>query len=119
MNGGQFQFTNNSQVRNRSGAAWSFIFRASTVVGILALIALLLNIIDGAFGYAALEYRVDPKTLAVDGIFIEDQSKEQLVATLQANISKGAYNKLENEQPFTERSRENVSNPSYGSGQRA
>ena len=108
MNGRQFQFTDNAQARNRSGAVWSFIFRASTVVGILALIALLLNIIDGAFGYAALEYRVDPKSLAVDGIPLEQQSKEQLVATLQANISKGAYNKLENEQPFAERSRENV-----------
>jgi phosphate transport system permease protein len=108
MNGAQFQFTNNFGVRHRNGTAWAFIFRASTVVGIVALILLMLNIIDGAFGYAALEYRVDPKTLAVDGISIEDQSREQLTATLQANISKGAYNKLENEQSFAERSRENV-----------
>jgi phosphate transport system permease protein len=108
MNGSQFQFTNNFGGRQRASGVWQFIFRASTVVGILALILLVLNIIDGAFGYAALEYRVDPKTLAVDGIALEEQSQAQLVATLQANISKGAYNKLENEQSFSERSAENV-----------
>lgn len=108
MSGQTFQFTNNFDGRQRASVVWQFVFRASTVVGILALILLVLNIIDGAFGYAALEYRVDPKTLAVDGIALEDQNKEQLVATLQANISKGAYNKLEKEQPFAERSPENV-----------
>jgi phosphate transport system permease protein len=108
MNGSQFQFTNNFGGRQRASVVWQSVFRASTVAGILALILLVFNVIDGAFGYAALEYRVDPKTLAVDGIALEDQSQAQLVATLQANISKGAYNKLENEQPFSERSAENV-----------
>lgn len=108
MNGSQFKFTNNFSRRQRTSAVWQSVFRASTVAGILALILLVFNIIDGAFGYAALEYRVDPRTLAVEGIALEDQSQAQLVATLQANISKGAYNKLENEQPFSERSAENV-----------
>jgi len=63
---------------------------------------------DGAFGYAALEYRVDPKSLAVDGIPLEKQNKDQLISVLQSKISKGAFNKLEKDEPFAERSRENV-----------
>jgi len=72
------------------------------------LIALLINIINGAFGYAALEYRVDPKTLVVDGILLEKQTKDQLISVLQSKISKGAFNKLEKDEPFAERSREDV-----------
>ena len=101
-------FKNNFHTRHRNGAIGQFIFQASTVVGIIALIALLFNIIDGAFGYAALEYRVDPKSLAVDGIPLEKQNKDQLISVLQSKISKGAFNKLEKDEPFAERSRENV-----------
>lgn len=103
-----FEFKNNYQGRKRTGIVWNFLFRASTVVGIIALILLLLNIINGAFGYAALEYRVDPKSLAFDGIPLEQQSKDQLIAVLKSKISTGAYNKLEKDQPFAKRSRENV-----------
>jgi phosphate transport system permease protein len=87
---------------------WQVLFQASTIVGIIALIALVLNIINGAFGYVAYEARVDPDTLAVDGIPLEDQNKEQLVALLQSKLSSGAYNKLNNEEPIAERSREEV-----------
>ena len=101
-------FKNNFHTRHRNGTIGQFIFQASTVVGIIALIALLFNIMDGAFGYAALEYRVDPKSLAVDGIPLEKQNKDQLISVLQSKISKGAFNKLEKDEPFAERSRENV-----------
>ncbi|HET9915318.1 MAG TPA: phosphate ABC transporter permease PstA [Anaerolineales bacterium] len=94
--------------RNRKGVVWHVLFQASTIVGIIALIALVLNIINGAFGYVAYEARVDPDTLAVDGIPLEDQSKEQLVALLQSKLSSGAYNKLDNEKPFANRSEEEV-----------
>jgi phosphate transport system permease protein len=98
----------NLPIRQRLSKIGKFLFQTSTVVGILALVVLLFNVIDGAVGYAALEFKVDPQTLAVDGVALEDQSKEQLIATLQANISKGAFNKLEKDGPFAERSRENV-----------
>lgn len=101
-------FVSNLDGRNRKGAIWHVLFQASTIVGIIALIALTLNIIDGAFGYVAYEARVDPDTLTVDGTPVEDQSREQLIALLQSALSSGAYNKLENEKPFTERSREEV-----------
>lgn len=98
----------NIEGRNRSGAIWRRLFQISTVIGILALIALLLNILNSAFGYAALEAKVDPATLTVDGVALEDQSQEQLTALLKSELSSGAYNKLEKEQPFAERSRSNV-----------
>ncbi len=101
-------FTNNLSARNRKGVIWNFIFKASTVVGIIALIALMLNVINSAFGYVAYEARVDPDTLTVNGTAVEDQSREQLIALLQSTLSSGAYNKLNNEKSFDDRSREEV-----------
>jgi phosphate transport system permease protein len=101
-------FANNLDTRKRTGLVWHIIFQASTVVGIIALIALMLNVIDGAFGYIAYEARVDPDTLTVNGVPVKDQNKEQLVSNLQSTLSSGAYNKLENEKAFAERSREDV-----------
>ena len=101
-------FENNIDSRNRKGIIWHVLFQASTIVGIIALIALMLNVINSAFGYVAYEARMDPDSLTVDGIPVEDQSKEQLVALLQSTLSSGAYNKLDNEKLFVDRSREEV-----------
>jgi len=101
-------FSHNLEARNRKGVLWHVLFQASTVVGIIALIALMLNIINGAFGYVAYQARVDPDTLAVDGIPLTDQSKEQLMALLQSKISSGAYDTLEKQKPLAERTREEV-----------
>ncbi|MBN2386452.1 MAG: phosphate ABC transporter permease PstA [Anaerolineales bacterium] len=105
-NGGRFR--DNLATRHRAGVIWQIVFQASTVIGIIALTALLLNIIDGAFGYVAYEARVDPASLAVDGVAIEDLPQELLVEILRQNLSSGAFNKLDNEIPFNERSRINV-----------
>ena len=104
----QPEFTQNLDARNRNGTIWHLIFQASTIFGIITLIAMLLNIINGAMGYVAYEGRIDPATLTVDGITIEKQSREQLVSLLQTKLSKGAYNKLDNEKPFAERSRSEI-----------
>jgi phosphate transport system permease protein len=101
-------FTRNLEQRNRTGVIWHGLFQISTIIGIITLIVLVLNIINGAFGYVAYEARIDPDTLAVDGMPLADQSKEQLVAHLQSTLSSGAYNKLDNEERFVDRSREEV-----------
>ena len=101
-------FAHNLDARHRRGVIWHMLFQVSTVVGILALIALILNIINSAFGYIAYEARVDPDTLTVDGVPLTEQSKEQLVAVLQDNISSGAYNTLEKNKPFADSTREEV-----------
>ena len=101
-------FTDNLNSRNRRGVIWHALFQASTIVGIVALIALMLNIINGAFGYVAYEARVDPDTLTVDGLPVQEQNKEQLVGLLQSKISSGAFRTLEKEKPFADRTREEV-----------
>src|SRR5215216_5074517 len=101
-------FEDNLGTRNRKGVLWQVLFQASTIVGIIALVALMLNIINGAFGYVAYEAKVDPDTLAVNGIAVQDQSKEQLMALLQSTLSSGAFNKLNSDKPFESRTRQEV-----------
>ncbi|HZM21783.1 MAG TPA: phosphate ABC transporter permease PstA [Anaerolineales bacterium] len=102
------QYNVNIEGRNRSGSIWRWLFQLSTIIGIIALTALLMNITNSAFGYVALEAKVDPATLATDGVSLEDQSKEQLIELLKSELSSGAYNKLDKDKPFAERSRSNV-----------
>jgi phosphate transport system permease protein len=83
-------------------------FLLSTLVGVLALSALLYNVVNQTAGLRAVEYKNDPATLAVDGLAVQDLSREQMVMVLQANLSRGAFNKLEAEKPFAERSSQEV-----------
>jgi phosphate transport system permease protein len=94
--------------RNRSARHWRLVFQAATIVGVLVLTALLVNILDRTFGYVAYEAKVDPASLAVAGIPLEDQSKDQLVALLQSTLSRGAFNKLNNDTPFEQRTQAEV-----------
>jgi len=104
----KMEFDNNVRRRNLSGKVWTGIFQFSTVVGIIALGTLLLNIINQSSGYVHYEARVDPDTLKVDGLPLEEQSKEQLMSILQDNLSSGAFNKLNRDKPFAERDRGEV-----------
>lgn len=94
--------------RQRWGKVWHLIFQASTAIGIIVLTLLLYTIFNKSFGLVALEYRVDPATLAIDGVEIEDMDKDQLIAVLQANLTKNAFNKLDRDKAFTERSQDEV-----------
>lgn len=94
--------------RRRRGTIWRTTFMASTLVGIIALMALLFNIFDGAFGYVAVQNQIDPATLAVNGVAVQDLSKEQLTAILEANVSAGLMRRFEADMPFAERSQTNV-----------
>lgn len=94
--------------RKRTGLIWRIIFQASAIIGIIALTTLIINIINGAFGYAALEASVDPATLALNGLPLGDQNHDQLVGLLQSRISPAAFKKLDNEKPFLQRSNAEV-----------
>ncbi len=104
----QIEFSDNVHTRHRSGLVWRATFILSTFIGIIALGTLLLNITNQSSGYVVYEAKVDPASLAVDGVPLESQSKEQLMGVLGDNISKGAFNKLEKDKPFAERSRDDV-----------
>jgi phosphate transport system permease protein len=94
--------------RHRIGKVWQVLFRASTTVGILVLFILLLTIINNAFGYVAYEFRVDPVTLARNGVALDELSKDELVLVLQENVSKGLFRNLEHQVPFEQRTRDDV-----------
>ena len=70
---------------------WRIIFQLSTLIGILTLTALLFNILNSTLGYVAFEDKVDPETLAVNGVPLEELSKEELVRILQENVSAGLF----------------------------
>jgi phosphate transport system permease protein len=90
--------------RHATGRLWRAVFLASTMVGIIALSALLLNIMDGAFGLVAVRNRVEPEALAVEGVPLQQLSAEQLVTVLQKHLSAAVVRRLDSEQPLAGRS---------------
>jgi len=51
--------------RNRWGFIWRVVFMAAVVVAIIALMALLYNIITGSFGYVVVQNKIDPAALVL------------------------------------------------------
>ncbi len=101
-------FRSHMAARHKKGTLWLTIFQAATLVSILALTALLYNIINQSFGWVAVRNQVEPEALAIEGTPLEELSKEQLITILEAYISKGVMRRLESEKPFSVRSREDV-----------
>ncbi len=102
------RFESNLGRRHRTGRAWRIAFQASTVIGIIALMALLYTVVIESIGLVAVENQVDPASLADGGVPVHDQTKEQLLAILEGRLPAGTMRRLESEKPFAERSREEV-----------
>jgi phosphate transport system permease protein len=94
--------------RHQTSRAWQRVFMVSTMVGIVALLALLANIADGAFGYVVFQNDVEPDALAVEGVALEDMDKETLIAVLQDNVSAGLFKRFDHDMPFDQRTGEDV-----------
>lgn len=92
-----------STLRRRYLAAsiWQTVFLSALLIAILSLTALLYNVIDGAFGYVAFDYKKDPALFT--SVPMDELTREDLLAILKKNLSSGAYNKLDKEQPMVER----------------
>jgi phosphate transport system permease protein len=104
----QSDFKDNLGKRHRSGQIWRTIFRISTVVGVIALAALLLNVINSTMGYAAVSYKVHPDELAINNIPLNNLHKDDLTYILRENVSQGLYDNLNSEKPFSERSHNDI-----------
>ena len=89
--------------RYRTASIWQSLFFSALVIAILSLAALLYNIMDGAFGYVAFEYKNDPAQFSTKPL--DDLNKQELLDILKANLSSGAYKKLDNEKPMEKRSK--------------
>lgn len=101
-------FESDISKRHRSGKFWRFIFRVSTVVGVIALAALLINVSNSTMGYAAVDYKIPPNELAINDIPLEMLHKDDLTYILRENVSQGLYENLNNEKPFSERSHQDI-----------
>lgn len=88
--------------RYRTAWVWQTIFMAALLIAILALSALVLNVVDGAFGYVAYEFKKDPALVSEKAI--DALNQEELIALLKENLSRGAYNKLNKEKAMEGRS---------------
>ena len=76
--------------RHRIARNWLSIFLLSTIVGIIALSALLLNIINDSAGYVAYKDKKDP-AIVWGGVPPEELSHAQLDEILKGNISANRY----------------------------
>ncbi|HNK64382.1 MAG TPA: phosphate ABC transporter permease PstA [Anaerolineales bacterium] len=96
------------RTRYRVATIWQSLFLSALLIAILALTALLYNVVDGAFGYIAYEYKDDPAQFTSTPI--NELTKDELLVILKENLSSGAYKKLETEQPMQERSQADLLN---------
>ena len=105
---GMVLFQPHIERRQKLGALWKLLFLLATLVGIIALGALLLTVINGSFGLVALQFEVDPASLGRNGRPLERLEPKELREILTARLSSGLIRRLESEQPLAERSREQL-----------
>ncbi len=88
--------------RYRTASIWQALFLSALLIAIISLMALIYNVLDGAFGYVAFEYKNDPAEFTSTPM--TEMTQAELVSILTDNLSSGAYKKLESEQPLEKRS---------------
>jgi phosphate transport system permease protein len=89
--------------RYRIASIWQALFFSALLIAMISLAALLYNVVDGAFGYVAFEYKKDPAEFTTKPL--DDLNKQELLELLKNNLSSGAYKKLDNEKPMDKRSK--------------
>ncbi len=94
--------------RNRLGKAWRVIFLASTIIGIIALTLLLVNILNSSAGYMAIEYEIEPESLAVDGVPLQEMPNAALVQILQDNLTRNRFRTLDGQTSMDQRTQEDL-----------
>lgn len=75
------RFRKGLRMRQLRGSIWQSFFALSTVIALLALIALFYNVANEAFGYVVEEFKIDPATFAPGGD-VEALDSASLVAVL-------------------------------------
>ncbi len=101
-------FHSNLPHRYKASKIWFYVFQISTIIGIIALTALIYNIADQSFGLVAIEFKIDPLTLSKNNVPLEELNNEELIQILKERLSSNLYKKLDQEQPLNERSKENL-----------
>ncbi|HOX91687.1 MAG TPA: ABC transporter permease subunit [Spirochaetales bacterium] len=99
--------------RHTTRTIWRNAFLIATIVGILFLATLIVSVADEAFGYVAMVNSVEPSVLQRDGIELDKQNKEQLLATLDEHLSSRRSRALALEMPLADRSRDELLEIAY------
>lgn len=92
--------------RHRKGMIARALFMASILVAILALMALLYNIINQSFGLVIYTNKIQPEILA--SVPLEELSRDELVEIFQANVSAGLFRRYDSEVPMAERTQDDM-----------
>ena len=100
---GGYQFVSNLVVRHRLGRIWRVVLLASVIVAILSLSALLISIINNSFGYAALEYKVLPSSMAAGGKALDQMTCQELWDVLEEHASANRFRELNAQKPLPDR----------------
>ena len=100
--------TNNLPGRHRIATTWKIVFQISTIIGIVSLSLLLYNILTQTAGFVAVTNKVDPASLAIDGVSLEEMNEAQLIQVLQANLNKNRFRTLDRQEPLAERIRDEL-----------
>ena len=101
------KYSDNTKKRYGISGVWNIVFIASTVNAYIMLVMLLLNIINGAFGYVAVENSIEPATLTSSGE-LDDLSQEELIQLLEEHLSKGLIRRYNFEKPLEDRSKAEI-----------
>lgn len=75
--------------RHRNGAIFENLFRVALFVAVVALITLLIDVADEAFGTVLESFQIDPDTLADRPL--EELSEEELGSVLANNMGTGQF----------------------------
>lgn len=103
------------KLRSRSvkGVLWYCVILMATITAVLALAALILNIINGAFGYVAVKDTIMPHTLVEEvrpnsSLELRQLQADELIRILQNYLRRGRYRALNAEKALNERSQSNL-----------
>ena len=100
-------FNDNIKKRYTVSNLWNIIFTFATIVAVFMLFLLLMNIINGAFGYVAIENTIEPTELISSGN-LDELDESQLIEILETNLSKGLIRRYNFENPLIDRSKTEI-----------
>lgn len=93
-----------SRVRRAFGATRAGLVIAAAALATAVSAAVLISVLNSAFGFIALENAVEPEELVGTGRTLEDLSATELVVILEDRLSSGLLRRLDSEVPIAERS---------------
>ena len=94
--------------RRRASLVWRAVFLLATSLAILFLVLLLVSVIDSTFGFAALQYEVDPNVLIAGKENLSEFSRSELEEIARSRLSSGILRRVEYEKPLAERTDKNL-----------